>query len=138
MKLKPLYMAAVGVMFAGLFAVAPVAPAGAARGSLTADPHHVNCRTQGVSSGIKFCTLVTFTNNTSTPVQITLADIDSDTGAFFSANDNCTGNLRNPGAACTVEVDFDPTVTGHERGELAVFETTFDTVTTVGLGGRGV
>jgi hypothetical protein len=140
MKKKHLSMSAAAFVFAGLVAVATVTPATAARGSLTPDPHHLNCGAQPVAAGPKSCGQVTFTNNTSTTiiigsVAIGTRDAPND---YNAAGFSCiNGTPLAPGSSCFVNITFDPSQTGHRHSTLIVSESTFDTFTTVGLAGRG-
>jgi hypothetical protein len=137
MKMKPFYMTGVGVIFAGLFAIATVTPAVAARASLGPDPHHLNCGAEAVGDA-HACGPMTFTNNTSTTVVISNLVTDDNTATFGVFTSGCLiGTQLAPGASCSFPVDFHPTQTGHLSATFTVSEDTFNTATTVRLGGRG-
>ena len=60
---------------------------------------------------------VTLTNNQS----VTLNISNIATGGDFSQTNNC-GSTLNPGASCTINVTFTPSVTGPRRGTLLVYD----------------
>jgi hypothetical protein len=142
MKMKPLYMTAVGAVFAGLFAVAPVGPAGAAKASFTPNPHHLNCGAQALTVG-EVCGTVTFTNNTAAPVTVAEVDVVGDVTDFGAGSAGVTNPCQAlptlaPGASCGVSVVFNPSEIGHRSAKLVVSEANRFAPATVGLGGRGV
>jgi hypothetical protein len=146
MKVKRLYMSAVGVIVAGLLAVVMAAPASAAPGLLTPSPRHVNCPTVGVS-GSTFCEEVSFANLTATDLQIVAIEVTDREGAisqdFFAqptGGNGCTEGLTLPPLGnCQLFVFFEPSAAGHRSARLNVFDNlSGGNEARIGLGGRGI
>jgi len=137
---KRLYVSAVGLIVAGLFAVVMAAPASAARG-LTPDLHHVKCGTKAINTGTSQCPSVTFTNNTSALVEISGFALEGDTGEMTISNAAEGACLAitdlAPGESCFLDVLFFPSQTGHLSVRVTVFAAD-GTSTSFRISGRGV
>jgi hypothetical protein len=145
-EVKRIQVALAGVIVAGLFAAAMVAPASAdARGLLTPTTKHVNCGAQPVTEGQKFCEEVSFANFTSSNVTINFIEVVDRNAAisqeFFTqpvGSDPCFEGLTLPPLDnCSLFVFFDPSQAGHRSARLNAFDTTTNEAARIGLGGRG-
>jgi hypothetical protein len=134
MKKKRLYLIAVGAAVASLFAVAP---ASAAPGGLTVDPHHVRCGAVPIDAGTVNCPSATFTNGTT--LNVTVVPIDFSGDLLFGIVSGCNGVTLGPGQSCVVGFNVDPIETGHLSGTLTVQGTSagFLDTASVRVSGRG-
>jgi hypothetical protein len=141
MKRKRLYMAAVATAVAGVFAVAAAAPASAARGPFTVDPHQVRCGAQPVTAGSLFCGQANFTNNTTTSLFVVPADefAEGDIAAFSATFFFCTAVTLPPGGSCPVFFSFDPSDVGRFSAKFFLLAPALgpEGLTGVRVSGRG-
>jgi hypothetical protein len=138
---KRLYMVAVAVAVAGLFAVVVVAPASAAPSVLKPSSKHVNCGPQPVGTVNNFCEALFFQNTSSEPVVVDLITLQGANTSDFAATPSgspCTEDVAvAPGAFCGLTILFSPVTTGHRSARLFVFPLGSDPAR-VGIGGRGI
>lgn len=116
----------------------PVADAAAARSGLTASVNRLDCGSQVVTAGAKACGSVSFTNTTSSSVQVQSPQLDESGASDFAfTSSTCiAASYLAPGESCTVSVAFNPVATGRRSAKL-VLPSSLATATTVRLQGLG-